>query len=171
MHPPTQALLKTSEKVMGHAREKEATSLPRSSATAAAAAQHADAAAAAADGEGQSLLQESRRQQQAELAGVESSLQFNDAIIEERDAAITEISGQIGEVHQIFQDLAVLVSDQGLALDDIEANITRAAERTGGAHTQILRAERSQRSSRNRWCFLSLLAAGVVGVLLLIVLA
>ena len=38
---------------------------------------------------------------------------FNEAIIEEREQGIQEIQQQIGEVHEIFKDLAVLVHDQG----------------------------------------------------------
>jgi syntaxin 7 len=65
----------------------------------------------------------------------------------------------------------VLVNDQGEQLDDIEANITRAAERAGDASVQISRAERSQRSARNRWCFLLMLTAVVLFILVLIILA
>jgi len=75
------------------------------------------------------------------------------------------------QVHQIFQDLAVLVNDQGEALDDIEANITRAAERAGDASVQIARAERSQRSARSKWCFLLVIASVVLLILMLIILA
>ena len=65
----------------------------------------------------------------------------------------------------------MLVNDQGEQLNDIEANITRAAERTGDATVQIQRAERLQRKTRNTWCFLMLICMGVLGVLLLILLA
>lgn len=65
----------------------------------------------------------------------------------------------------------MLVNDQGEQLNDIEANITRAAERTADANVHIQRAERLQRRTRNTWCFLMLIAGGVLGVLLLILLA
>lgn len=70
-----------------------------------------------------------------------------------------------------LQDLAVLVNDQGEQLNDIEANITRTAERTADANVQIQRAERLQRKARNTWCFLLLICGGVLGVLLLVLLA
>lgn len=38
----------------------------------------------------------------------------NEALIEERDAGIREIAGQIAEVNEMFQDLAVLINDQGV---------------------------------------------------------
>jgi len=104
----------------------------------------------------------------AMLHRIEGDVQYNEAVIEERDKAITEITGQIGEVHQIFQDLAVLVHDQGEMVDDIEANLTRAVHRTSDAHRQVVKAERSQRNARNTWCFLMMLGAGAVAILLLI---
>eukprot|EP00887_Chlorella_sp_A99_P006447 scaffold3.g6447.t1 len=166
-----QTLLRNAERLMETAKAREAASLPRpagAAAAAAAAAAEEEAAAAAGDAERAALLEVARKQ---ELLAVEGQLQFNEAIIEERDQAIGEIAGQIGEVHQIFQDLAVLVSDQGQMLDDIEANITRAAERTADATVQIARAERSQRSVRNKWCFLLVVAGAVLLVLLLVLLA
>jgi syntaxin 7 len=165
-----QDLLKKSERLLSTAREKEAASLPRSSdgATTAAALQQQDSSQNQADIERQALLEQQQKQQ---LLQTEGELRFNEALIDERDQAITEITGQIGEVHQIFQDLAVLVHDQGEMMDDIESNITRAATQTQDAHVQITRAERSQRRARNTWCFLMMLTAGVVAVLLLIILA
>lgn len=37
---------------------------------------------------------------------------YHEALIEERDAGIAEIQRQIGEVNEMFQDLAVLINDQ-----------------------------------------------------------
>ena len=44
---------------------------------------------------------------------MESEIVLNEAIIEERDQGIKEIQQQIGEVNEIFKDLAVLVREQG----------------------------------------------------------
>lgn len=77
----------------------------------------------------------------------------------------------LAQVHQIFQDLAVLVNDQGEQLEDIEANITRAGERAADATVQIARAERSQRAARSKWCFLLAITAVVLFILILIILA
>lgn len=93
-----QGLLRSSERLMESAKAREAASLPRPSAAAAAASaaqQQQLSEAAQADAERHALLEEQRKQ---ELMSVESALQFNEAVIEERDQAITEIAGQIGEV-------------------------------------------------------------------------
>lgn len=44
---------------------------------------------------------------------LDNEIAFNEAIIEERDQGIQEIQQQIGEVNEIFKDLAVLVHEQG----------------------------------------------------------
>lgn len=94
-----QSLLRSSERLMQTAKAKEASSLPRaergSGSSAAAAARQQQGEAEQAEQERAALLEAQRKQ---ELLSMENALQFNEAIIEERDAAITEISGQIGEV-------------------------------------------------------------------------
>ncbi|KAK9049845.1 hypothetical protein SSX86_031186 [Deinandra increscens subsp. villosa] len=42
-----------------------------------------------------------------------STTAFNEVVIEEREQGIQEIQNQIGEVNEIFKDLAVLVHEQG----------------------------------------------------------
>ena len=44
---------------------------------------------------------------------MDNEIAFNEAIIEEREQGIQEIQQQIGEVNEIFKDLAVLVHEQG----------------------------------------------------------
>lgn len=44
---------------------------------------------------------------------MENEIALNEATIEERDQGIREIQQQIGEVNEIFKDLAVLVHEQG----------------------------------------------------------
>lgn len=93
-----QGLLRSSERLMESAKAKEAASLPRpagGAAAGAAALQQELSEAARADAERRALLEEQRKQ---ELLSVENTLQFNEAVIEERDQAIVEITGQIGEV-------------------------------------------------------------------------
>ncbi|EOA21308.1 hypothetical protein CARUB_v10001665mg [Capsella rubella] len=63
--------------------------------------------------EQQTLLQQSRRQ---EVVFLDNEITFNEAIIEEREQGIREIQEQIGEVNEIFKDLAVLVNDQGIII-------------------------------------------------------
>lgn len=47
---------------------------------------------------------------------LDNEIAFNEAVIEEREQGIQEIHHQIGEVNEIFKDLAVLVNDQGVMI-------------------------------------------------------
>ena len=49
---------------------------------------------------------------------LDNEIVFNEAIIEEREQGIQEIQQQIGEVNEIFKDLAVLVNDQGTLIGE-----------------------------------------------------
>lgn len=68
----------------------------------------------------------------------------------------------------VLQDLAVLVNDQGVMLDDIESNIERVADRTGAAGSELQKAERYQRSSRNKMCIILLVVAFVLAVIIIV---
>ena len=47
---------------------------------------------------------------------MDNEIVFNEALIEEREQAIEEIQQQIGEVHEVFKDLATLVHAQGVII-------------------------------------------------------
>ena len=57
---------------------------------------------------------------------------------------------QIGEVNEIFRDLAVLVSDQGAMIDTIDSNVTRAAGEVRSANTELAAAEKQQARGSGR---------------------
>lgn len=44
---------------------------------------------------------------------MENEIALNEAIIDEREQGIREIQKEIGEVNEIFRDLAQLVTEQG----------------------------------------------------------
>jgi syntaxin 7 len=115
--------------------------------------------------ERQALLQQ-QQQRQAQVMG--NVLEYNEALIEERDQGIAEIHRQIGEVNEMFQDLAVLVNDQGQQLLTIDDQITATAERTRDGGAQLVKAERSQRSARNKCLCIWLVAALVLAVVIIV---
>ncbi|KAJ4844319.1 hypothetical protein Tsubulata_039156, partial [Turnera subulata] len=79
----------------------------------------------------------------SELFLLDNEISFNEAIIDERDQGIREIQEQIGQANEIFMDLAVLVHDQGIIIDDIHSNIDAAATATTQARVQLARASKS----------------------------
>ncbi|KAL2999992.1 hypothetical protein AAZX31_09G189100 [Glycine max] len=94
--------------------------------------------------EQRALLVESRRQ---EVLFLDNEIAFNEAIIDERDQGIQEIQSQIGEVNEIFKDLAVLVHEQGAMIDDIGSNIEHSHAATVQAKSQLAKASKTQRSN------------------------
>ncbi|XP_010549840.1 PREDICTED: syntaxin-21 [Tarenaya hassleriana] len=116
----------------------------------------------------QSLLLESRRQ---EVVMLDNEITFNEAIIEEREQGIREIQEQIGEVNEIFKDLAVLVHDQGIVIDDISSNIENSHAATAQATTQLKKASKSQRSNSSLACLLILIFGIVLLIVIIVVVA
>jgi syntaxin 7 len=57
---------------------------------------------------------------QEDFIQLENETVFNEAVIEEREQGIREIHQQIGEVNEIFKDLAVLVHEQGYMIGSCE---------------------------------------------------
>ncbi|KAF7138399.1 hypothetical protein RHSIM_Rhsim07G0130900 [Rhododendron simsii] len=94
--------------------------------------------------EQRALLVESRRQ---EVLLLDNEVAFNEAIIDEREQGIHEIQQQIGEVNEIFKDLAVLVHEQGTVIDDIGANIEGSHAATAQGKSQLNQAAKTQKSN------------------------
>ena len=81
---------------------------------------------------------------------LQSEVDYQNALIEERAREIDRIAQSIEDVAIITQDLAMLVSEQGGMLDNIEANIEDAVEHTERAVEDLRSADRSQRKRRSR---------------------
>mmetsp|Transcript_2307 Transcript_2307/g.4663 ORF Transcript_2307/g.4663 Transcript_2307/m.4663 type:complete len:265 (-) Transcript_2307:337-1131(-) len=92
----------------------------------------------------------------------------NTALIEDRNQGISEIQSQITEVNEIFQDLHVLVNEQGHVFDDIEKHITRTSMKTKDAQVQLKKADDSSKKSRNRLCYFAAFLIFVLAVLILV---
>ena len=73
------------------------------------------------------------------------------------------------QVNEIFQDLAVLVNEQGTMIDDIEANIIRTSVKTKEAKSELVKADTHQRSARNKLLWLLLVFAGILGLMLVFI--
>ncbi|KFK45017.1 hypothetical protein AALP_AA1G333800 [Arabis alpina] len=110
----------------------------------------------------QRLVMESRRQ---EVVLLDNEISFNEAVIEEREQGILEVQQQIGEVNEIFKDLAVLVHDQGDMIDDIGSHVENAYSATAQGRSHLAKASKSQRSKSSLMCLLMV----IFGIILLIV--
>ncbi|CAL1399436.1 unnamed protein product [Linum trigynum] len=117
--------------------------------------------------EERALLMETKRQ---EVVLLDNEIAFNEAIIEEREQGIHEIQQQIGEVNEIFKDLAVLVHEQGTMIDDIGSHIDNAHAATSQGRQQLAKAAKTQKSNSSLTCLL-LVIFGIVLLIVIVVLA
>ncbi|CAL9063968.1 syntaxin-22-like [Musa acuminata AAA Group] len=112
--------------------------------------------------EQRAVLAESRRQ---EVLLLDNEIVFNEAIIEEREQGIQEIQQQIGQVNEIFKDLALLVHDQGVVIDDINSHIDNSHAATQQGKSQVKKAAKTQKSNSSLMCLIMV----ILGIILLIV--
>ncbi|XP_043707698.1 syntaxin-22-like isoform X1 [Telopea speciosissima] len=116
------------------------------------------------DHESQPFLSEQRRQ---EVLLLGNEVAFNEAIIEEREQGIKDIQQEIGQANEIFRDLAVLVHEQGVVIDDIQSNIEASSAATTQAKVQLSKAHKNVKS-RSSWCWWVLVIFVLVVVILLL---
>lgn len=71
-----------------------------------------------------------------------ANLQYNDLIIRERHEDILALSAEMNQVQTVFRDLATMINDQGDMVEDIESNMTSAAEQSKQGVRQVLVGDR-----------------------------
>ncbi|KAL1879997.1 hypothetical protein VTK73DRAFT_6387 [Phialemonium thermophilum] len=122
---------------------------------------------AGAVGHGPHLLdqQESQQQELARLAPQEE-VDFQEALIIEREEEIRNIEQGVGDLNVLFQQVAQIVTEQGTQLDTIEHNVENVRADTRGADYELRSAARYQKNARSKACCLLL----VLGIILTIVL-
>lgn len=82
---------------------------------------------------------------------------YQQNLIRQRTDEIENIQSSINEINEIFKDLGAVVHQQGILVDNIEANIYSYADNTNAASGELNKAMRNQRRS-GRLCFYMLLA-------------
>ncbi|KAI9731756.1 MAG: hypothetical protein M1834_004545 [Cirrosporium novae-zelandiae] len=141
------------------------------------ASQSAARAAAAAEGETsggrppspqQTQQQQQQLQEQIRLAP-QDEVDFQESLIIERESEIRNIEQSVGELHELFRDVAVLVNDQGQQLDDIYSNVDNTRMETQGADRELRSASRYQKNARSKACCLLLILAVILVIVVLAV--
>lgn len=95
---------------------------------------------------------------------------YQQNLIRERDAEIQNIEQGINELHEIFRDLGTVIQQQGILVDNIEANIYSAVDNTQKGSKELHKAMLSQKK-QGKFClyllvFLSLLLLFMILVIL-----
>ncbi|KAL3230040.1 Syntaxin PEP12 [Nakaseomyces bracarensis] len=93
---------------------------------------------------------------------------YQQRLIQERDEEITNIERSITELNGIFKDLGAVIQQQGIMVDNIEANIYTAADNTVMASNELERARRYQKKS-SKWCLYFLIVLVVMLLFMILV--
>ncbi|KAI4095230.1 MAG: hypothetical protein LQ344_001742 [Seirophora lacunosa] len=115
------------------------------------------------DGQQQAQVQE---QEQLRLAS-QDEVDFQESLIIERESEIRNIEQSVGELNELFRDVAHIVREQGDQLNTIDANVENVRGDTRQADVELRSASRYQKASRNKACCL-LLILGVVLVIIIL---
>ena len=113
----------------------------------------------------QSQLQE---QDQVRLAS-QDEVDFQDSLIVERESEIRNIEQSVGELNELFRDVAHIVHEQGGQLDTIAGNVQNVATDTRHADLELRSANRYQKSARGKACCLLVILAIVLTIIVLAV--
>jgi t-SNARE complex subunit (syntaxin) len=109
-----------------------------------------------------------QQQEQLRLAN-QDEVEFQESLIIERESEIRNIEQGIGELNELFRDVAHMVRDQGEQLDTIEGNIEVTHDASVGAHTNLKQASNYQKSARSKACILLLIMGILLGIVFLAV--
>lgn len=146
--------------------QKQALDKEKASAQAARAA--LDSATSPTDERDGGLLSQQQEQEQLRLAN-QDEVDFQESLIIERESEIRNIEQSVGELNELFRDVAHMVHEQGAQLDIIEENVEVTHDASRGAHVNLKQASNYQKSARSKACILLLILAVVLVIIILAV--
>lgn len=109
-----------------------------------------------------------QEQDQLRLAS-QDEVDFQESLIIERESEIRNIEQSVGELNELFRDVAHIVHEQGGQLDTIEVNVQNTATDTRQADLELRSANRYQKNARGKACCLLVVLAVVVFIIVLVV--
>ncbi|KAJ2955161.1 hypothetical protein NQZ79_g8801 [Umbelopsis isabellina] len=107
-------------------------------------------------------------QRRLQLQALDNEIEYNEALITEREGEIQEIEQGITELNEIFRDLGTLVNEQESGIQSIYGNVVNIAQSTRDAASELVIANRHQKNARKNMCCLLLIIVVVACVLTLI---
>ncbi|KAF9395817.1 hypothetical protein CPC16_006690 [Podila verticillata] len=99
-----------------------------------------------------------------ELLVMDGELAIQESILQERETEITRIEEGMGQVLEVMRELGVLVHEQRGGMDFLQDNILQTRGRIQLAQQEVLKASEYQRQSREKLCFMVLIAS-IVGAI------
>ena len=110
----------------------------------------------------QSQVQE---QDQLRLAS-QDEVDFQESLIIERESEIRNIEQSVGELNELFRDVAHIVHEQGGQLDTIHGNVINVAGDTQQADIELRSASKYQKSARGKACCLLTVLAVILTIII-----
>ena len=102
--------------------------------------------------------QQLQEQDQLRLAP-QDEVDFQESLIIERESEIRNIEQSVGELNELFRDVAHMVQQQGGELDRIDVNVQNTVTDTRNADLELRSANRYQKQARGKaFCLLVILA-------------
>lgn len=150
--------------------QRQALEKQRASVSAARAAAHEEES-----GGGDTVPMSPTGQQQQQLMQQELRLapqdevDFQEALIAERETEIQNIEQGVGDLNVLFQQVAQIVTEQGEQLGGIAENVERTHEDTRGADRELRQAARYQKNARGKACCLLLVLSVILTIIILAV--
>ena len=148
--------------------------LEKQRASATAARSGADAAASSDSpytdtAEGKQQQQQQTQEQDTLRLASQDEVDFQESLIVERESEIRNIEQSVGELNELFRDVAHIVHEQGGQLDTIDDNVQNVAQDTRHADLELRSANKYQKAARGKACCLLLILAIVLIIIVLAV--
>ncbi len=118
---------------------------------------------------GQQQQQQQQQQQDQLRLASQDEVDFQESLIIERESEIRNIEQSVGELNELFRDVAHIVREQGEAFDVIENNVQNTVTDTRQADLELRSANRYQKQARGKACCLLLILAVVLVIIILAV--
>lgn len=91
------------------------------------------------------------------------------ADIEERHADIVKLEKSIKDLHDMFMDMALLISNQGITIDNIEKNVEASTDYVATAREEVVQARQYQwKALKKKVCIIVFLILLLIVILLII---
>ncbi|OIW27250.1 t-SNARE [Coniochaeta ligniaria NRRL 30616] len=117
--------------------------------------------------ESSAQLLELQQQQELERLAPQDEVDFQEALIIEREEEIRNIEQGVGDLNVLFQQVAQIVGEQGEQIDTIAYNAQNVQTDTRAADLELRSAARYQRNARSKACCLLLILAVILTIILL----
>ncbi|KAI0025065.1 t-SNARE [Xylariomycetidae sp. FL0641] len=109
-------------------------------------------------------------QQEQQNLAPQDEVDFQEALILEREEEIRQIEEGVGDLNVLFKQVAQIVGEQGEQLQTIENNAINVRDDTRGADFELRSAARYQKNARSKACCLLIVLAVIMTIVLLAVL-